>query len=203
MQQVRTSGLAIAGFICSFVCSLLGLILSILGLNEINRSNGTLGGKGLAIAGIAISVTMSALVVIASVALPAFLDYQHKTKQSPAVLQLNKLGKYAKTAFITDGKFPVGSTGLTPPQACCAGPAAKCPADPKQWQQPVWQELDFRIDEPDYFQYSYASTDGKTAEIDAVGDLDCDGIMITYRLLLDSANGNATGTIIEPPPDSD
>lgn len=54
-QPARTNGLAIAGFVLSFFISLVGLILSIIALNQINRSNGTQKGKGLAIAGIVIS----------------------------------------------------------------------------------------------------------------------------------------------------
>ena len=52
----RTSGMAIAGFVLSFFCGLLGLIFSIMGLNEVKRSNGTVGGGGLATAGIIISI---------------------------------------------------------------------------------------------------------------------------------------------------
>jgi hypothetical protein len=52
----RTSGMAIAGFILSFFCGVLGLIFSILGHNEVKRSNGTVGGGGLALAGIIISI---------------------------------------------------------------------------------------------------------------------------------------------------
>lgn len=52
----RTSGMAIAGFVLSFFCGLLGLIFSIIGLNEVKRSNGTVGGGGLATAGIVISI---------------------------------------------------------------------------------------------------------------------------------------------------
>jgi flagellar biosynthesis GTPase FlhF len=54
-QQQRTSGMAIAGFVCAFVCSPIGLILSILGNSEVKKSNGMVGGGGLAIAGIVIS----------------------------------------------------------------------------------------------------------------------------------------------------
>jgi Zn-finger nucleic acid-binding protein len=50
------SGLAIAGFICSFFCGLLGLVLSIMAINQINRSNGHIGGRGFSTAGIIISV---------------------------------------------------------------------------------------------------------------------------------------------------
>ncbi len=55
-QAARTSGMAIGGFICSFLCGLLGLILSIIALNQINKSMGMLRGRGLAVAGIIIAV---------------------------------------------------------------------------------------------------------------------------------------------------
>ena len=52
----RTSGMAIAGFVLSFFCSLLGLIFSIIGYNECKNSNGAVTGGGLALAGIIISI---------------------------------------------------------------------------------------------------------------------------------------------------
>jgi Domain of unknown function (DUF4190) len=55
--QTRTSGMAIAGFVISLVfCGILGLIFSIMGNNEVKRSNGTVTGGGLAIAGIVIGI---------------------------------------------------------------------------------------------------------------------------------------------------
>ena len=50
------SSMAIWGFILAFLCALPGLILSIVALNQINRSMGMLRGRGLAIAGIVISI---------------------------------------------------------------------------------------------------------------------------------------------------
>lgn len=56
-QPPRTSGMAIAGFVMSLVfCGVLGLIFSIMGNNEVKRSNGTVTGGGLALAGIIISI---------------------------------------------------------------------------------------------------------------------------------------------------
>jgi hypothetical protein len=50
----KTNGLALAGFITSLVCcGPVGLVLSIIGLSQINK-NPQEGGKGLAIAGIII-----------------------------------------------------------------------------------------------------------------------------------------------------
>ena len=64
-MQPRWNSLAIAGFIFSFLISLVGLILSIIALNQINKSGGTQKGKGLALAGIIIS----ALSIIATLLL--------------------------------------------------------------------------------------------------------------------------------------
>jgi uncharacterized protein DUF4190/zinc ribbon protein len=66
-QMTRTSGMAIAGFILSFFCGLLGLIFSIIGYSECKKSNGTVTGEGLALAGIIISI-LSFLIGIAMVA---------------------------------------------------------------------------------------------------------------------------------------
>lgn len=52
----RTSGMAVAGFVLSFFCSLLGLIFSCIGLSECKKSNGMVTGEGLAVAGIVISI---------------------------------------------------------------------------------------------------------------------------------------------------
>ncbi len=52
----RTSGMAIAGFVLSFFCGLLGLIFSCIGYSECKKSQGQVTGEGLAIAGIVISI---------------------------------------------------------------------------------------------------------------------------------------------------
>ncbi len=48
--------MAIAGFVLSFFCGLLGLIFSLIGYNECKTSEGRIGGEGLALAGIIISI---------------------------------------------------------------------------------------------------------------------------------------------------
>lgn len=52
----KTSGMAIAGLVCSILCGILGLILSIAALSEIRNSKGRVTGDGIATAGIVISV---------------------------------------------------------------------------------------------------------------------------------------------------
>ena len=69
MMQPRTSGMAIAGFVCSFLCSLLGLIFSIIGYNQVKKSGGALTGGGLALAGIIISIVMMILGIAINVSM--------------------------------------------------------------------------------------------------------------------------------------
>ncbi len=68
MQPVaqRTSGMAIAGFVLSFLgcLAVLGLIFSAIGHGECKRSNGQVKGEGLALAGIIISIVMIVLCVM-------------------------------------------------------------------------------------------------------------------------------------------
>jgi hypothetical protein len=141
--------------------------------------------------------------LLGALAIPMAMDSAKKTKQTEASLQLNKLAKILKLTYVDKSAFPVGDTALTPPESCCKGPHIKCAGGAAEWKAAPWQALDFSIAEPHLYQYRYHS-DGKTAEVDAVGDLDCDGIAITYRLKVDADDqGMAHARIEEPPPNTD
>ncbi len=139
--------------------------------------------------------------VLAAVAIPAFLDYSKKSQVSEAQLMLNRIMKNQKTMFFTDGSYVVGSSALVPAISCCqvdTDGKKKCAGNGAQWQQPIWQALDFAIDEPHYFRYSIESTaTGYVAK--AVGDLDCDGIEVTYVLEGSIKAGNPVATLTAPP----
>jgi type II secretory pathway pseudopilin PulG len=208
MSPSRTSGLAIAGFVCSFFCGLIGLILSIMGRSECKRSGGTVGGEGLALAGIIISsISLAFLVlgVLGAVAIPSFMDYAKKSRKTEAALQLNKLGKSAKRAYFEGSAFPAGNAPLTPPEPCCGQRNNHCPAASALYAaDPTWKALDFQIDEDTLFQYSYSgSPDGQSFVARAIGDLDCDGTFITYELTGTARNGNPQVTLVEPPLNAD
>lgn len=59
----KTNGMAIAGFVLSFFCSPLGLIFSIIGMSQTSKDPSQ-GGRGLAIAGLVISIVSMVLTVI-------------------------------------------------------------------------------------------------------------------------------------------
>jgi type II secretory pathway pseudopilin PulG len=140
--------------------------------------------------------------MLAAVAIPAFMDYMKKSKQTEAALQLNKLAKNLKVAYMTNQAFPKGSVPLSPAKSCCEGPNHKCD-DPAAWQHPIWQELDFMISEPHLFRYAYESN-GKTFVLRAVGDLDCDGNEIAWVMTgAANAQGEVSATLVEPAPNTD
>jgi hypothetical protein len=143
--------------------------------------------------------------IMAAVAIPAFMDYMKRSKKTEAALQLNRIGKNARRAYAETSQYPVGSAPLTPPQPCCGQPNNHCAAVPALYaSSPVWTALDFQIDEPTLYQYSYrGSADGQSFVAQAVGDLDCDGIFITYELAGRVANGVPSVTLTEPPPNAD
>ena len=58
-ENQKSNSMALAGFICSFFVSLVGLILSIIGYRKSKELNGE--GRGLAIAGIIISIVSMVL----------------------------------------------------------------------------------------------------------------------------------------------
>ena len=60
----KTNGMAVAGFVCSLiVCWPLGLIFSIIGMNQ-TKADPSQGGRGLAIAGLVISIVSAVLMFL-------------------------------------------------------------------------------------------------------------------------------------------
>ena len=141
--------------------------------------------------------------MMAAVAIPAYVDYMKKGRQSEALLLLNRLGKSLKVAYITSSEFPKGTVGPTPSKPCCET-QGKCAPDPSAWANPVWQALEFQLDEPHMFRYSYTSADGKSFVAKAIGDLDCDGKEVEYVMTgTVDAQGNPSLTVVEPSPGDD
>jgi prepilin-type N-terminal cleavage/methylation domain-containing protein len=148
---------------------------------------------------IELMIVVAIIGILAAVAIPAFMDYMKKSKKTEASLQLNKIAKNNKTYYITNAHF-VTDTGVTKPggTACTTGKFATL-----DWSTLAgWKDLDFQIDEPNLFAYSYAGN-ATAPSATAAGDLDCDGTFITYTLNMTALNGNPAGTVTEPPPNSD
>ena len=118
-------------------------------------------------------------------------------KSTEATLQLNKLGKNSKTYFITQAEFVKGTAATLPDGDCCKNPGGTCAVSDAWAKDPVWQALDFQIDEPSRFHYSYEG-DGKTFKATAVGDPACDGKTVTVTVEGSAPTGNPELKITGP-----
>ncbi len=161
---------------------------------------------------IELMIVVAIIGILAAVAIPAFMDYMKKSKKTEASLQLNKIGKNAKTAFIQKAAFPAFLAAELPAKpstgGCCGGGAGNdgnhCAVVPaSSWAaDSAWAALDFQIDEPTLFYYNYNGATGAFTAT-ATGDLDCDNTEITYTMNGTAVSGSPAVTITEPPPNSD
>ena len=143
--------------------------------------------------------------ILAAVAIPAFMASSRKAKTSEAMLQLNRLGKGAKSYHNAQNTFPQGTAAPLPGVngGACTSAGKKFAVDSTWADDSTWVSLGFEVAEPNLFTYHYTSADRNLATAEAVGDLDCDGVLITYTLELGSANGNPTAMLTPPPPSAD
>jgi len=162
-------------------------------------------GRGFTL--IELMIVVAIVGILAVVAVPAFMDYIKRSKKSEAVLQLDKIGKNNKRAYAETGSYVVGPGPAIdlpgkpggPGGGCCGGPNNHCAPEPGSFaSDPTWAALDFQIDEPSLFIYSYNATVGTDFTAKAVGDLDCDGTEITYTVIGTAKDGNPAVTLTEP-----
>lgn len=162
---------------------------------------------------IELMIVVAIIGILAAVAIPAFMDYMKRSKKTEASLQLNKIGKNSKRAYMENSQYVSGTAGPTPVKpgtgGCCGGSGTSgknvnhCAAVPASFtSNATWSALDFEIDEDTLFYYSYGGT-ATTYTALAVGDLDCDGTEITYTLDGTAANGQPAYQLTEPPASAD
>jgi type IV pilus assembly protein PilA len=150
---------------------------------------------------IELMIVVAIIGILAAVAIPAFLDYMKKGKRSEAELNLNAIGKSAKTYYVEHSEYPqVATPGLTPAAACCGQTNNKCAVNSTDWEGiPAWDALDFQITEPNYFQYDYTTSGGNNFAATATGDLDCDNTTVVYTLNGTAPDGNPGVALTKPP----
>jgi type IV pilus assembly protein PilA len=166
---------------------------------------------------IELMIVVAIILILAAVAIPAFLDYIKRSKGSEASLNLNKIGKEAKRIAGDIGTFPVQNGALLPGGGggpgnnCCGGVGGtkttpgtsvinKCTADPAAFIDGAgWQQLQFSMDEASQFQYQYVG-DALAPTAFAIGDLDCDGTSGTWTLKIGKTvpRGDAFVDLIPP-----
>jgi type IV pilus assembly protein PilA len=151
---------------------------------------------------IELMIVVAIIGILAAVAIPSFMDYVKRAKRSEAALQLNKIGKNNKRVYSETSLFVTDDSNEAPARpggfGCCAGPNNHCPVDLAGFtDDTAWKRLDFQIDEPSLFVYTYTGgTNTFTAT--AAGDLDCDATLITYTLAGTAVGGNPAVNLVEP-----
>ena len=100
----RTSGMAIASLVLGLLglfslglTALVGLILGIVGLRQVGRSQGQLQGQGLAVAGIVVSGLVLAVMflfvpIVAAVLFPVFAAAREKARAGVCITHMRQVG---------------------------------------------------------------------------------------------------------------
>lgn len=147
---------------------------------------------------------------LVEVTIAAFTKYINRSKTSEARVQLAKMVDSASAYFMeehvtrdglalpphgcpNDGRLK-GDAGITPPLSvkCSDGTSGKCVVgsdgyEAKQWENPVWEGLNFAMEEGHYFHYNFKWENSATGygscqfTAQAFGDLDGDGVFSTYE----------------------
>jgi hypothetical protein len=102
----KTNTLAIIGLILAFIVPLLGLILSIVGLSQINKHHQE--GKGLAIAGIVISSILTVLsgFIFMALVLASFSGVQNKARDTERTTDIKAIHSQVEAYYSEKGYYP-------------------------------------------------------------------------------------------------
>lgn len=146
-------------------------------------------------------LTIVAIVgMLASLAIPKFLGYMRRSKRGEAELNLTAISKTADTIFAETSSYPQAVTAWTPAVPCCDQPGRKCAVSQAEWHGVLaWDLLDFEVTQRFYFNYDYGSVAPTVFRARAIGDLDCDGVTVTYVLDGNGASGTPVSTLTRPP----
>ena len=144
---------------------------------------------------IELMIVVAIIGILAAVAVPAFMKYIKKSKTAEARQLVKKVYDGARVyymdkrpgrgygAAVADSQFPGPSVGPSPALGTCCSTADKCAPTASYWTDPVWVALQFSVDDPHYYMYSYETTDPTSSfTARANGDLDCDGEYSTFEM---------------------
>ena len=159
---------------------------------------------------IELMIVVAIIGILAAVAIPAFMKYIRRSKTTEATMNIRKIFDSSVAYFneehalrgggIVPRQFPASSAVTPGSTACTAGSSQKIAPNAAMFSSASWQALNFSVDDPFYYQYSFDST-GTTATgvgskftARANGDLDCDSTLSTFeRVGTVDASNNVNG----------
>jgi prepilin-type N-terminal cleavage/methylation domain-containing protein len=146
---------------------------------------------------IELMITIAILGILASIAIPAFMQYMRKSKTTEADLALDHMAKKARIYHLAKGVFPPQSGVLPTVSACLSGTGKTTALPQSTWEaDPGFGALEFHQDEPGYFRYIWFNF-GTLGVAYSFGDLDCDGITGSKYRFLSASGGNITTTYFD------
>jgi len=141
--------------------------------------------------------------ILAAVAIPSFIKYVRRSQTTEAAMSLRRMYDGAVSYFVGEHsdangtilarQFPgsVGPTPATPPAA------TRVVVPPAQWGVPEWNALDFSVNDPQRYSYTFTSAGLDTnasATMMAQGDLNGNGVFSLFqRNCFGVVNGQETG----------
>jgi hypothetical protein len=109
----RTDGVAVAGFVLSLLLWPLGFVLSVVGLRRTGRPG--VAGRGLAVAGLTLSLVGAVLSgLAASVLLPVYLQQARTAQQTQASAALVKTRAWVLDMQARNGGYPIALDSTAP-----------------------------------------------------------------------------------------
>lgn len=196
-------GLVLCWFpIAGLLSALLGIIFGGIGMARAGKRAGK--GRGAAIAGLVCGILAFVLTaIVAAIAIPAFLEYTKKSKQTESSIHLRKLEMRIKVYYNEMAGLPK-SASLMPgdPAEACMSNGGKLKYKPQSaWDAAGWRQLAFSLDEDSRYAYRWTQESPTRGYAEALADLDCDGMVSTTRVDFDVVEGNLRVTRHDPTPD--
>ncbi len=147
---VKSSGLAVASLVCGalgFLClpALASLVLGIIALIKIRRSEGRLGGQPFAIIGMCLSgfMLITAVPIGAGLMLPALARAKSKAQSIHCINNLKQIGLAARI-YSNDNKEMFPPDFLSMSNELVSPKILVCPADTRHTPAASWADFDPR-----------------------------------------------------------
>ncbi len=182
------------------IAGLLGIVFGAIGMSKAGRLQGL--GRGAAITGLVCGILSFFLTgIMAAVAIPAFMEYMHKSKKTESSLHLRRLETKIKSYYYERTELPPSAAEMPGPAATvCNNPGLKHPVRTiSDYQQdPGWSALDFWIDSPTPYSFAWTRETSTHGVLEARADQDCDGTISVERWDITLVRGNIEVTHLPP-----